>query len=67
MPLHDRIAKALNWPVTDVQTLSFQSLRELVKSTHPKLAHEITQEIRSGRYIVGEPLRRNRTDQEGQT
>jgi len=49
--IHDRIAKALGWPVRDVQSLSLQSLRELVRPVSPKLVAEIDREIRSGAYI----------------
>lgn len=51
--LHERIAKALGWEVEEVRTMSFQTLRELVRPVSDKLAHEITQEIESGRYIKG--------------
>jgi hypothetical protein len=49
--LHERIAEALGWKIQDVQSFSFQSLRELVRTTHPKLAHELTVAIQSGAYL----------------
>jgi hypothetical protein len=54
--LHTRIAHALGWSLSEVRSMSFQSLRELVRVEHPKLAAELTEQIRTGQYIVGEPL-----------
>jgi hypothetical protein len=52
MNLHQRIAKALNWELSLVNSLSLYSLRELVKPVSPKLASEITKAIHSESYIV---------------
>lgn len=51
MTLHARIAEALGWTVRDARSLSLQSLRELVRPTHPNLAEQISCEIRSGRVV----------------
>jgi len=56
-PLHDRIARALGWNVRDAQSLSMQSLRELVRPVDPALAREMDYMIQSGAYIRGEPLK----------
>jgi hypothetical protein len=58
--LHARIAQALGWTEEQVKSFSFQTLRELVRPVNAKLAHEMDVEIRSGSYIIGEPLRRRR-------
>lgn len=50
--LKSRIAQALGWDLEDTQRFSLQSLRELVRGTHPKLAHEITQQIASGKVLT---------------
>ena len=52
--LHDRAAAALGWPLADTQSMSLQSLREVVRP----LAGEMDRAIRSGSYIVGERRRR---------
>jgi hypothetical protein len=52
--LHERIAAALGWSVADTQSMSLQSLRDLVRPVNPELAGEITRAIQSGSYIVGE-------------
>jgi hypothetical protein len=56
--LHERAAAALGWSVPDTQSMSLQSLREVVRPVNPALAVEMDREIRSGRYIVGERRRR---------
>jgi hypothetical protein len=53
--LHDRIAKALGWSTRDVQSLSMQSLRDLVRPVDADLAREMDYVIQSGAYIVGAP------------
>jgi hypothetical protein len=53
--LHDRIAKVLGWSMRDVQSLSMQSLRDLVRPVDPDLARELDLMIQSGGYIRGEP------------
>lgn len=58
--LHERIAIALGWTVKDVQSFSFQTLRELVRPEDPVLADEISEAIRSEAYIIGAPLRPRR-------
>lgn len=50
--LHERIAQALGWPLRDVQSFSLHALRDLVRPVSPKLAHEITAVISSGRYVT---------------
>jgi hypothetical protein len=42
MNLHERVAEALGWTVSEVQSLSLSSLREMVRPVSPKLAHELT-------------------------
>jgi hypothetical protein len=46
--LHDRIAKALGWEVSNTRSFSLASLRDLVRPVSPKLAHDITTAIQSG-------------------
>jgi hypothetical protein len=62
--LHDRIAKALGWSTRDVQSLSMQSLRDLVRPVDPDLAREMDYAIQSGAYVRGEsgPTKRRRRD-----
>ena len=52
--LHERAAAALGWSVRDTHSMAMQSLRAAVRHVNPALAEEISREIRSGRYIVGE-------------
>jgi hypothetical protein len=58
--IHERIARTLNWPVEDVHSFSMQMLREMVREKNPKLAHEISEYIRSGHYIMGKSYERRR-------
>lgn len=58
--LHDRIAKALGWTPRDVQSLSMQSLRDLVRPVDPNLAREMDYAIQSGAYARGEPRAKGR-------
>lgn len=51
--LHERIAAALGWTLHDAQSFSLQTLREVVRPVSPKLAAELDEAIRSGRYITG--------------
>ncbi len=51
--LHDRIAKALGWSMRDAQSLSMQSLRDLVRPVDPDLAREMDYVIQSGAYVRG--------------
>ena len=53
--LHDRAAKALGWSTRDVQSLSMQSLRDLVRPVDPNLAQELSYAIQSGAYVRGTP------------
>ena len=46
--LHTRIAAVLGWTVAETQSMSMASLRELVRPVSAKLAHEITEHIRTG-------------------
>jgi hypothetical protein len=52
MSLQERIAAALGWPLRDVQSMSLQSVRDLVRSVDPGLAMEISETIDSGAYIT---------------
>lgn len=58
--LHARIARCLGWPVEDTKQFPLQGLREMIREKSPKLAEEISTAIRSGSYIIGEPLRPRR-------
>lgn len=58
--LHERAAKALGWSVRDAQSLSMQSLRELVRPVDPALARAMDYMIQSGAYIRGEPSKKIR-------
>ena len=58
--LHNRVAKALGWPVEETKRLSMQSLRDLVRPVDPDLAQELSYAIQSGAYIRGEPLKKPR-------
>ena len=53
--LHDRVAKTLGWSTRDVQSLSMQSLRDLVRPVDPDLARELDYAIQSGAYVRGTP------------
>lgn len=53
--LHDRVARVLGWSSSDVQSLSMQSLRDLVRPVDPDLTRELDLVIQSGAYIRGEP------------
>jgi DNA-binding Lrp family transcriptional regulator len=50
--LHARIAAALNWPMRDVQSMSLQSLRDLVRPVDPALADEISRKVQSAGHYV---------------
>lgn len=50
--LHERIAEALGWTVKDTQSMSLQSLRDLVRPVDHHLADEISKAIQSGSYIT---------------
>lgn len=58
--LHERVAKALGWSTTDVQSMSMHALRDLVRPVDPGLAQELSYAIQSGAYIRGEPRVRHR-------
>lgn len=60
MDLHARIAKDLGWTEAEVKSFSLVSLRDLVRTVNPKLAHVITDFVESGEHIVGEPLKPKR-------
>jgi len=60
MNLHLRIAEALGWTEEETRSFSLPTLRALVRTVSPKLAHEITLVMRSDAYIIGEPLRKKR-------
>jgi hypothetical protein len=40
--LQERIAKELGWSLSEVQSFSYQSLRDLVRPVSQKLANELT-------------------------
>lgn len=46
--LHEKIAKALGWSLSDVKSFSLQSLRDLVRPVDSALAEEITKAIQNG-------------------
>jgi hypothetical protein len=50
--LHDRIAKALGWSVSDTRSFSLAALRDLVRPVSAKLAHDITTAIQSGSVLL---------------
>ena len=50
--LHARIAAVLGWPMKDVQSVSLQSLRDLVRPVSAKLADEISRVVQhAGHYV----------------
>lgn len=49
--LHERIAKACNWNVSDVRSFSLATMREMVREKHPELAAEIASVIERGAHI----------------
>jgi len=51
-PMHERIAAALGWTVKEAQSFSLASLREMVRPISPKLAHELTVAIETGKYLL---------------
>lgn len=50
MSLNERIAKCLQWSLEDVQSMSLQSLREIVRPIDSALAKMISNAIMSGKY-----------------
>lgn len=52
MRLYERIAEALGWTLPQVQSMSAQSLRELVRPVNANLAAELTHSIASGAYVA---------------
>jgi 3'-phosphoadenosine 5'-phosphosulfate sulfotransferase (PAPS reductase)/FAD synthetase len=58
--LHQRIATALGWSLSDVRSMSLPSLREMVRSVDPALAAEISDVIQRGAHVPGEPYRPRR-------
>jgi hypothetical protein len=60
--LKERVAKALGWSLTDVNSMSMQSLREMVRqfANRPDLVAEMDHQIRSGEYICGTQLKKPR-------
>ena len=49
--LHTRIAEALGWTEAEVKSVSFRSLRDIVRPINPKLANELDAVIRTGSYF----------------
>jgi hypothetical protein len=60
--LKERVAKALGWSLVDVNSISMQGLREVVRqfANRPDLVAEMDHQIRSGEYIRGTPLKKPR-------
>ncbi len=50
--LHERAAEALGWSMKDVQSVSLQSLRDLVRPVDRRLADDITLVVASGGHIT---------------
>ena len=55
--LHERIAEALGWTVSETQSFALHALRDLVRPVSPKLAHEITTTIQGGGVLWQAPLK----------
>ena len=51
--IHDRAARILGWSKSATQSMSLQSLRDLVRSADPELAKDITKHIHSGGVVRG--------------
>lgn len=49
--LHQRIADALGWKISAVHSFSLQTLREMVRVKHPKLAANIADVVARGAHI----------------
>lgn len=58
--MRERIASAIGWSIEDTRRMSLQGLRSVVEHVSQKLAAALTNEIRSGRVILGEPRRPRR-------
>jgi hypothetical protein len=56
--LHQRIAKALGWSVSDTQSMSLPALREIVRPVDPRLAAEISDAIQYGSHVSRGPKRK---------
>jgi len=50
--LHERIGKALGWPLKDVQSMSLTALRELLRPEHPDLVYEIGKVVEEGSHLT---------------
>lgn len=50
--LQERAAAALKWSLHDVQSMSLQSIRDLVRPIDPELAADISASISSGGYVA---------------
>ena len=50
--LHARIATALGWTEVEVRSFSLLALRDIVRPTSQKLAHEIDCALKLSRYIL---------------
>jgi hypothetical protein len=53
--LHHRIARALGWTLADVQSFSLPTLREMLRTVNPKLAHDVTSAMRGPGYVTIPP------------
>lgn len=52
MSLHERIAQALGWTVSEAHSFSLATPRECVRHVNPKLAAEIDELVRTGEHIT---------------
>lgn len=66
MDIKERIATCLKWTVADVNSMSMQSLRELVRPVSQKLAAEITQVVQSGGVLAKPDESRERASSESE-
>ena len=51
LSLQSKIAAALGWSLSDVQSFSLPAIREMVRLNHPNLAEEISESIRYGYHL----------------
>jgi len=57
--LHEEIAAALGWTLSDVRSFSLSTLRDVLHQTHPRLALKIDGAIRTGRHVHAHRRQRN--------
>ena len=58
--LQERCATALGWSLKDVQAFSLQTLRELLRREHPKLAAALAEVVQSRSYELMPPTKGGR-------